>query len=229
MKGVKILYVEDEPFLGKIVKESLESRGYVVEMATDGLAALDNFRKGSPDVCLFDVMLPRMDGFTLGREVRKIDSKVPILYVTAKDQTGDVLEGFDAGGNDYIKKPFSMEELIVRIDNLWKLSRDRQQDDDIKKVIELGDFSFHPDEMKLVYKSEEQKLSHKENELLRLLTRHPNEVIDRKQILNLIWGDDHFFNSRNLDVYVRKLRSHLSADPKVQIITLKGVGYRFVC
>ncbi|NND05268.1 MAG: response regulator transcription factor [Saprospiraceae bacterium] len=228
-RAVKVLYVEDEPFLGKIVKESLESRGYVVEMATDGVAAIELFRKCSPDVCLLDVMLPKKDGFTLGREIRLLNPGIPILFLTAKDQTEDVLEGFKSGGNDYIKKPFSMEELIARIENMWKMYAAGDSNSDTLQIGSIGRFAFHYKEMKLVNEDETVKLSHRENELLKLLASHPNQVIERKQILNALWGDDHFFNSRNLDVYIRKLRSHLAKDPHVQIVTLKGVGYRFVC
>ena len=228
-QGVKVLYVEDEPFLGKIVKESLQSRGFIVEMATDGVAAIELFRKCSPDVCLLDVMLPKKDGFTLSREIRLLNPGIPILFLTAKDQTADVLEGFQSGGNDYIKKPFSMEELIVRIENMWKMHADGSLDQQTLRISNIGRFNFHYEEMKLVYGNEMVKLSHRENELVKLWARHPNQVIERKEILNALWGDDHFFNSRNLDVYIRKLRSHLAKDPDVQIMTLKGVGYRFVC
>lgn len=228
MNQIKILYVEDEPFLGKIVKESLESRGYAVEMAMDGVAALELFRQCSPDVCLLDVMLPKKDGFTLGREIRMLKPNVPILYLTAKDQTEDVLQGFQSGGNDYIKKPFSMEELIVRIENLLKMHSDNHSREQSIHTGRIGAFGFHYGEMKLTFDNKSYKLSHRENELLNLLASRPNQVIERKEILNVLWGDDHFFNSRNLDVYIKKLRNHLSADPTVQIVTLKGVGYRFV-
>lgn len=228
MNQVKVLYVEDEPFLGKIVKESLESRGYEVEMATDGVSALELFRQCSPDVCLLDVMLPKKDGFTLGREIKMLRPNIPILYLTAKDQTEDVLQGFQSGGNDYIKKPFSMEELIVRIENLWKMHSENHSKEPSIHTGKIGEFEFHYEEMKLILDNKAYKLSHRENELLNLLASHPHQVIERKEILKVLWGDDHFFNSRNLDVYIKKLRNHLSADPSVQIITLKGVGYRFV-
>lgn len=222
----KILYVEDEVFLAKIVKESLESRGYDVHWISDGARAVASFLTESPDICVLDVMLPHKDGFTIGKEIRDINEEIPIIYLTAKDQIDDVLKGFVSGGNDYIKKPFSIEELIVRIDNLLSLAKNGRQIETDK--IQLSSFTFNPLRMELWHNGEFRKLSHRENELLKILAWNRNLPVARKRILKEIWGDDSFFNSRNLDVYITRLRKYFKPDPTLQINTLKGVGYQFV-
>jgi DNA-binding response OmpR family regulator len=227
MTSKKILYVEDELFLGKIVKESLESRGYEVHMASDGNDAIELFKSSGPDICVLDIMLPNKDGFAIADEIREVDGKVPIIFLTAKTQTEDVINGFSKGGNDYIRKPFSMEELIVRIENLLNLGKERIREQPTDKVT-LGKYVFHLNRQVLSTGSEEKKLSFRESELLKLLYENREKIIDRKDILNLLWGNDSFFNSRNLDVYITKLRSYLKEDPRLELITIKGIGYRFV-
>lgn len=228
-KMPKILYVEDEPFLGKIVKESLESRQFEVRLVVDGgqvLAAFDQFR---PDACVLDVMLPNRDGFSLGAEIRQRHPNVPILFLTAKVQTEDVLQGFRSGGNDYVRKPFSMEELIVRLQNLLAL-RNNQPDRQFQEGIAIGHFRFFPNRQELRFgEAPPRLLSHRETELLHLLASPVNATVARKDILDKLWGNDSFFNSRNLDVYISKLREYLREDATVQLLTLKGVGYRLVC
>jgi DNA-binding response OmpR family regulator len=225
--AVKLLYVEDEVFLGKIVKESLESRGYQVIMEADGNKVLTVFKQQQPDVCLLDVMLPNKDGFTLAEEIRTISPQIPIIFLTAKTQTEDLVKGFKTGGNDYIRKPFSMEELIVRIENVLRYKPETKQID-TPKEIRLGVYQFHPHQQVLKNHSEERKLSFRENELLKLLCNNKDKIIDRREILNALWGNDNFFNSRNLDVYITKLRGYLKQDPELQILTIKGIGYRFI-
>ncbi len=225
----KILYVEDEPFLGKIVKESLESRGFEVELVADGRHVMEVFEKLKPDICVLDVMLPNKDGFSIGREIRELNGELPIIFLTAKNQTEDVVKGFDSGGNDYVRKPFSMEELIVRINNLLQLSTNSNKQPKTGDGIKLGQFVFFPKKQLLQIGNHSQQLSHREAQLLTILSQATNAAVERKYILNEIWGNDSFFNSRNLDVYIRKLRNYLSEDNSVQIITLKGVGYRLVC
>lgn len=222
----KILYIEDEPFLGRIVKESLESRNYAVTMLEDGGKAVEAFNSVVPDICVFDIMLPSRDGYAIAREVRQRDPRVPIIFVSAKTQTHDLLKGFDSGGNDYIRKPFSMEELIVRIDNLLKL---RKQSNGMAPVgvIQIGKYEYHPSRYELKSSSGVKKLSHREANLLALLERNRNGITNRKDILMQLWGDDSFFNSRNLDVYITKLRDLLKDDSSIEIITIKGVGYHF--
>jgi DNA-binding response OmpR family regulator len=226
MAGVKVLYVEDELFLAKIVKESLESRGFDVFMEADGGKVLTNFRMNRPDICVLDVMLPNKDGFEIAEEIRNLDKEIPILFLTAKTQTEDLVKGFQLGGNDYIRKPFSMEELIVRINNALRKKMDAPSKSESSIVV--GKFSFQVNRQVLANGKEERKLSYRESELLRLLLENRERIIDRKEILNLLWGNDSFFNSRNLDVYITKLRSYLREDPTLEIITIKGVGYRFV-
>lgn len=225
MEKTKVLYVEDEPFLGKIVKESLESRDFEVYMEVDGQAGLTAFRRIRPHICVLDVMLPKKDGFMLGQEIRALDSRVPILFLTAKDQTADVVKGFASGGNDYLRKPFSMEELIVRIHNL--LSLVREQSPVTPEETAIGQYRFYPLKYELHHGESVRKLSHREAELLKILLEHRNQTVERKEILQRVWGDDSFFNSRNLDVYITKLRDYLKEDPSVEIITLKGIGYHF--
>ena len=227
MSKLKIFYVEDELFLARIVKESLESREFDVIMENDGAKALELFKRSQPDICVLDVMLPNKDGFEIAEEIREINENIPIIFLTAKTQTGDVVRGFAQGGNDYIRKPFSMEELIVRIQNLLRLRQDG-----VKKIssesVRMGKYSFQINRQVLSSGKEQRKLSFRESELLKLLYENRDKVIDRKDILNLLWGNDSFFNSRNLDVYITKLRSYLKDDPSLEIITIKGIGYRFV-
>lgn len=234
MSKTKVLYVEDELFLGKIVRESLESRGFEVVMEGDGAKVLNLFKASKPDICVLDVMLPNKDGFTIADEIRQLDEDIPIIFLTAKTQTEDVVKGFSLGGNDYIRKPFSMEELIVRIQHLL---RNRSQgphsgQEGVQRInggtVTMGTYTFQISRQLLNNGKEDKKLSFRESELLKLLYANRDKIIDRKDILNLLWGNDSFFNSRNLDVYITKLRSYLKEDPSLEIITIKGIGYRFV-
>ena len=227
MNKTKVFYVEDEVFLGKIVRESLESRGFEVIMESDGAKAVELFKKSNPDICVLDIMLPNKDGFEIADEIRELNEEVPIMFLTAKTQTDDVVKGFTLGGNDYIRKPFSMEELIVRIQNLLRI----KSNGDTKihgDSVDMGKYHFQLNRQVLSNGKEDRKLSYRESELLKLLYENRDKVIDRKDILNLLWGNDSFFNSRNLDVYITKLRSYLKDDPQLEIITIKGIGYRFV-
>jgi DNA-binding response OmpR family regulator len=227
MSKTKILYVEDELFLAKIVRESLETRGFEVTMESDGAKVLEVFRKTKPDICILDIMLPNKDGFAIADEIRELDDEVPIIFLTAKTQTDDVVKGFTLGGNDYIRKPFSMEELIVRVQHLL---RNRQEG--VSRInggaVTMGKYTFQVSRQTLNNGTEERKLSYRESELLKTLYENREKIIDRKEILNLLWGNDSFFNSRNLDVYITRLRGYLKEDPSIEIITIKGIGYRFV-
>jgi DNA-binding response OmpR family regulator len=227
MDARKVLYVEDELFLGKIVRESLESRGYEVIMESDGGRVLDAFKKSSPDICVLDIMLPNKDGFMIADEIRELDQKVPIIFLTAKTQTEDVVKGFTIGGDDYIRKPFSMEELIIRIQHHTR-DRDEARPRYSSDSVTIGNYNFQLNRQILSNKKEERKLSYRESELLKILYENRDKIIDRKDILNLLWGNDSFFNSRSLDVYITKLRSYLREDPRLEIITIKGIGYRFI-
>ena len=223
----KILYIEDEVFLAKIVKESLESRGYQVVLESNGDKAVSLFRDVEPDICVLDVMLPGKDGFLLAEEIRKINSRIPIIFLTAKTGTEDVVRGFSQGGNDYIRKPFSIEELIVRIRHQLH-ERGAQPQKIQSDPVSIGTYTFQLNRQLLSNGDTERKLSFRESELLRLLYENRDRIIGRKEILHVIWGNDSFFNSRNLDVYITKLRSYLRLDASLEIITIKGVGYRFV-
>jgi DNA-binding response OmpR family regulator len=227
MSKTRVLYVEDELFLAKIVRESLEGRGYDVTMESDGANATEQFKRSKPDICILDIMLPNKDGFSIADEIRELDDVVPIIFLTAKTQTEDVVKGFQSGGNDYIRKPFSMEELIVRIQNALRKKLETSQKI-VTDTVSMGKFTFHLNRQLLSINNVDRKLSYRESELLKLLYENRDKIIDRKNILNLLWGNDSFFNSRNLDVYITKLRSYLKDDPSLVIITIKGIGYRFV-
>ncbi|HXD77870.1 MAG TPA: response regulator transcription factor [Puia sp.] len=230
MNRIRVLYAEDEVFLGKIVKETLDSRGFDVVMVTNGAAVLPAYREQRPDVCVLDVMMPDRDGFEVAADIRAVDEDIPIIFLTAKTQTDDLVQGFRIGANDYIRKPFSMEELIVRIGNILRITRGNGgiAAQGAGETIALGSFSFHPYRQLLVGGGEERKLSYRENELLRQLWLGKDRVIPREEVLQAIWGNDSFLNSRNLDVYVTKLRGYLRGDERVEILTIKGIGYRFV-
>ena len=225
----KILYVEDEAFLAKIVKESLERIGHQVTHLPDGKNVVKTYIEDKADICVFDIMLPFKNGYEIAKEIRKVDPKVPILFLTAKSQTQDLVEGFEVGGNDYVKKPFSMEELQVRIQNLVSLSTNTSQKENNNTLLNIGSmYSFHTLKHQLTAPDYTKTLSHKESQILKLLCNNINSTLERKEILLKVWNDDSYFNSRNLDVYIRKLRKYLSLDPNIKIMTLKGVGYHFI-
>lgn len=225
--AIKVLYVEDELFLGKIVKETLETRGFEVIMESDGAGVVRTFEDEQPDICILDVMLPNRSGFELAEDIRKLNDDVPVIFLTAKTQTDDVVHGFKIGGNDYIRKPFSMEELIVRIENALRVKKETPLPM-FGDSITLGKYRFHLNKQVLGNGKEERRLSYRESELIKYLYQNRDKVIDRRELLNHIWGNDSFFNSRNLDVYITKIRSYLKEDSSLEIITIKGVGYRFI-
>ena len=225
MPAIKLLYVEDEPFLGKIVMESLESRQFEVCMIADGAEVMQALADFQPEVCVLDVMLPNRDGFSLGAEIRTQRADLPIVFVTAKNQVEDVLKGFSSGGNDYLRKPFSMEELIARIHNLLAMSRGKTAENG--DAINIGQYRFFPLKYELHLGDQIRKLSAREADVLKMLLENRNFTVTRKDILLKVWGDDHFFNSRNLDVYITKLRDYFREDEAIRIITIKGVGYHF--
>jgi len=224
----KILYVEDEPFLAKIVKETLENQNYDVTLVEDGQKAIEIFQPEKFDICILDIMLPKLNGYEVAQAIREKQATIPIIFLTAKVQTEDLIKGFDVGGNDYIKKPFSMDELMVRIENLLTITKGRLEKTNTANNIEIGvHFTFQPSKYQISYKGETKNLSHRESQILELLCKHGEKATLRKQILMEVWGDDSFYNSRNLDVYITKLRNYFKADPSIKIVTLKGVGYQF--
>lgn len=226
MPKTTILLAEDEPALGQIIKESLETRDFDVLLCSDGKQALDTYQNEAPELLVLDVMMPKKDGFTLAKEIRAIDDTIPIIFLTAKSQTQDVVEGFSIGGNDYLKKPFSMEELIVRIKNL--LNRKALQK--TSEILTIGDYTFDFPKQTLQYKSDDTiQLTHRESHLLFHLVKNKNQVLDRSLILNKLWGNDDFFNARSMDVFITKLRKKLSQDNSLQILNVRGFGYKLIC
>lgn len=220
---IKLLLAEDESALGQIIKESIETRDFDVILCENGEKAFEKYKSENPDLLVLDVMMPKKDGFTLAKEIRAIDDTIPIIFLTAKSQTADVVEGFSIGGNDYLKKPFSMEELIVRIHNLLNRSKVQQT----SKVLEIGDYVFDFPKQQLQYqKDEPTQLTHREAHLLFHLIKNKNQVLDRSLILNKLWGTDDFFSARSMDVFITKLRKKLSKDSEIQIINVRGFGYK---
>ncbi len=228
MGNTRVLYVEDEPFLARIVKESLESRGFDVRLVGDGSMAGEAFADYRPDICVLDVMLPQKDGFTIAREIRSAEPGLPIIFLTAKTQVEDVLKGFDSGGNDYLRKPFSMEELIVRIQNLLQFAASARGKPGAGDIRTFGSYVYQPQNYTLEREGTVKKLSHRENMILKLLTGDTGKPVLRKDILMKVWGDDSYYNSRNLDVYIARIREYFNGDPAVEIVTIKGVGYHFI-
>ena len=223
---ITILLAEDEPALGLIIKESLETRQFKVFLVENGVEAYSIYKKESINLLVLDVMMPKKDGFTLAKEIRLEDETIPIIFLTAKSQTQDVVEGFTIGGNDYLKKPFSMEELIVRINNL--LNRTKLQK--TSEVLRLGSFTFDFPKQTLQFKGENKdQLTHREAHLLFHLIKNKNEVLERSLILNKLWGNDDFFNARSMDVFITKLRKKLKQDETIQIVNVRGFGYKLIC
>ncbi len=224
-KSITILLAEDEPALGMIIKESLETRNFKVLLCDNGEKALEVYKTKQPELLVLDVMMPKKDGFTLAKEIRALDDTVPIIFLTAKSQTRDVVEGFTIGGNDYLKKPFSMEELIVRIYNLLN----RAQLQKTSNILQLGHYTFEFPKQTLQFKDETSiQLTHREAHLLFHLIKNKNQVLDRSLILNKLWGNDDFFNARSMDVFITKLRKKLSDDKSIQILNVRGFGYKLI-
>ena len=225
MSKIKVLLVEDETSLGMIVKESLESRDFIVFHAENGKEAFEIFKKEKPAILVLDVMMPIKDGFTLAKEIRLENKTIPIIFLTAKSQTSDVLEGFKHGGNDYLKKPFSMEELIVRMKGLLNRVALKAAPETIK----ISNYSFNATKQTLTVSGETELLTHREAQLLLALFEKKNEVLDRTFILNKLWGSDDFFNARSMDVFISKLRKKLKKDKNIQILNVRGFGYKLIC
>lgn len=223
-KTIEIIVAEDEPSLGQIIKESLETRNFNVHLAQDGEEAYTLYKTKSAKLIVLDVMMPKKDGFTLAKEIRKEDDTIPIIFLTAKSQTHDVVEGFTIGGNDYLKKPFSMEELIVRINNLLHRSALQKK----TEIISIGIYTFDFTKQLLCHDQKTQQLTHREAHLLFHLVKNKNQVLDRSMILKKLWGDDDFFNGRSMDVFISKLRKKLKQDDTIKIINVRGYGYKLV-
>ncbi len=219
-----ILLAEDDPALGFVVKDSLETEGYAVEWQADGLAAWTAFEARKPDLCLLDVMLPQLDGFTLAERIRATGSEVPIVFLTAKSLKEDRLKGFRLGGDDYLTKPFSIEELVLRIEVIRR--RTNGFSAKTNGLLSVGCYQFDPKNLKLGGPSGSTDLTQREADLLALLLRHPNEVVPRDQILVKLWGKSDYFLGRSLDVFVSRLRKYLRDDPALHLVNVHGVGFR---
>lgn len=228
MKKVSILLAEDDPNLGQLLKNYLSAKEYEPTLVIDGAQAMKVFRKEKFNICLLDVMMPELDGFALAREIRAIDPHIPIIFLTAKNLKEDVIEGFISGADDYLTKPFSMEELIYRIEAILRRSS-KQTTDAPADSYTIGKFNFDVTKQLLTIHDQSRKLTTKESELLELLCRHRNEVLERNFALKSIWIDDNYFNARSMDVYITKLRKYLSRDDKVEILNIHGKGYKLLC
>lgn len=226
MSKINLLLAEDELALGMIIQESLESRDFKVRLCGDGQKAWECYLQEKPDVLVLDVMMPKKDGFSLAADIRKVDPYTPIIFLTSKSQTEDVVKGFGLGANDYVRKPFSMEELIVRIKAHLDKIRIRQSQSD---WIVLGKYEFHPTRQLLKLGANENPLTSRESQLLQILLENANDITDRTTILNQIWGSDDFFNARSMDVFITKLRKKLQDDPAIQILNVRGYGFKLVC
>lgn len=228
MQPARILLVEDEPFLAKVIKDSLEQRDYLVTYTGDGLSAYRLFQQEAFSLCLVDVMLPQTDGFTLVKQIRTLGSPVPVLFLTARTATKDVIEGYESGGNDYLKKPFSLDELFLRVNELLK--RNSSLTPPLEESLLIGQYQFIPRKQTLQFRNQETiRLSYRETQLLQTLYDYRNSVLDRKQVLLTLWGDDGYFQARTMDVFITRLRKHLKQDSTVAILNLRGVGYKLVC
>lgn len=225
-KTTHILLAEDDDNLGLLLQTYLKSKGFEVDLARDGKNAFERFNERKYDFCLFDVMMPVMDGFTLAKEIREIDRKVPILFLTAKGLKEDKLEGFALGADDYLTKPFSMEELLARINAI--LRRIETPKDENDSIVMVGKIAFEPELRILHLQDGDKKLTTKENQLLTMLAKNQNEILDRQATLRAIWGDDNYFNGRSMDVYIAKLRKLLKEDHRIEIMNIHGVGFKFI-
>ena len=221
-----ILLCEDEESLGMLVREYLQAKGYDAELYLDGEAGYKAFVKGEYDMCLLDVMMPKKDGFTLAQEIRQANADIPIIFLTAKTLKEDILEGFKIGADDYITKPFSMEELVFRIEAILRRVRGKKNKE--SSVYHIGRFTFDTQKQLLTIGDKQTKLTTKENELLALLCSHANEILQRDFALKTIWIDDNYFNARSMDVYITKLRKHLKDDDQIEIINIHGKGYKLI-
>lgn len=224
----KILLAEDDTNLGNLLKEYLEAKGYKVVLAKNGKEAFEVFKKEQFDICLLDVMMPVKDGFTLAKEIREIDKNIPVIFLTAKSMREDAIEGFHAGADDYITKPFSMEELQLRLQAILRRTKKNTLRNSEEKEFKIGKYKFDHSRQVLELTGKEQKLTTKEADLLKLLCLNSNDVLDRNLALKSVWQGDNYFNSRSMDVYIAKLRKYLKDDSKVEILNIHGRGFKLL-
>ena len=229
MNEIKVLLAEDEQTLALIIKDTLEAQGFNIETAKNGEEGLQKFFMEKPDVLVADVMMPKMDGFEMVKRIRQSDKHTPVLFLTARSAINDVVEGFELGANDYLKKPFGMQELIVRIKALaGRLITQTEEKEKKTDWIEIGQYRFNSILQRLEYAGIETELSHRESEILRRLCENRNQVVNTQNILLELWGDDSFFNNKSLHVFITKLRHKLSKDAQIRIVNVRGIGYKLI-
>jgi len=224
----KVLLAEDDKNLGNVLKAYLEAKGFNTTLCIDGKEALETFKRNDFDFCILDIMMPIMDGFTVAKEIRKLDTKVPFLFLTAKSMQEDKIYGFELGADDYLTKPFSMEELLLRIKAIRRRVEESKKNAGDNNTFKFGAYTFDHNRQMLTVGKKATKLTSKEADLLKLLCQNENQVLDRSVALNKIWYDDSYFNARSMDVYITKLRKYLKDDPDVELINVHGVGFKLV-
>lgn len=225
--NVKILLAEDDENLGALLREYLIAKGLDTKLFVNGELALEGFKNNSFDLCILDVMMPKIDGFTLAREIRKTNANIPFIFLTAKSLKDDVIEGFTVGADDYMTKPFSMEELLFRIKAILRRTNTNNISES-NQLFSIGDYEFDSQKQLLKFGDREQKLTTKESDLLKLLCNNMNNVLERNFALKTIWQEDSYFNARSMDVYITKLRKYLKDDPAIQILNIHGKGYKLI-
>jgi two-component system OmpR family response regulator len=228
MNKIRILLAEDDSNLGILLRNYLTAKNYETKLFSNGILALEAFSSASFDLCILDIMMPEMDGLTLAKEIRLIKPEAPIIFLTAKNQKEDIIEGFRTGADDYISKPFSMEELLYRIEAILRRASSTFVNKP-KESYSIGGYTFDPLKQILSYRNQPVKLTTKESELLELLCRQGNDILERNFALKTIWIDDNYFNARSMDVYITRLRKYLRKDPDVKILNIHGRGYKLIC
>jgi len=225
---IRVLLAEDDRNLGNILKNYLDAKGYSTTLCINGEEATETFFRKDFDFCILDIMMPVKDGFAVAREIRAVNSKVPVLFLTAKSLQEDKLKGFETGADDYITKPFSMEELLLRMQAILRRTEETVKNPEQENIFNIGQYVFDFNRQLLTFRGKELKLTSKEASLLRLLCTNANQVLERSVALNKIWQDDSYFNARSMDVYIVKLRKYLKEDPSVELINVHGIGFKLV-
>ncbi|WP_420317455.1 response regulator transcription factor [Ekhidna sp.] len=224
----KLLIVEDDPNLGEILSEYLDLKGYETTLKRDGEEGGEAFKAGSYDLCILDLMMPKKDGFTLAKEIREHDEETPIIFLTAKSMKQDIIKGFTVGADDYMTKPFSMEELLLRIQAILKRSNRKVEEEEFPNPFKIADLTYYYQENRLITSKREINLTTKENELLKIFFENVNKTVQRSIALKKIWKDDSYFNARSMDVYIAKIRKYLQDEPNLKILTIHGEGFKLV-
>ena len=223
---IKILLAEDDPNLGFVVKDSLEGEGFEVTLCTDGIHGIQQFQKASYDICVLDIMMPRKDGFSLAKDIRKLDDDMPIVFLTAKSLKEDVIKGFMHGADDYVVKPFSIEELSHRIKAILRRTKSEGERESSRNNFKIGKYKLDYMDLKLEGPKEERKLTRKEADVLKMLSMNQNKLLTREILLNVVWGNDDYFSGRSMDVFISRLRKYLADDDNVKISNIHGEGFR---